>query len=245
MTQNTDLARLQSVKETIARCAEHHGRPPGEIRLVAVSKTVPADRIKALADAGHKDFGENYAQELADKARQLQCADITWHYIGALQSNKARLVATTAHWVHSLDRVSIAEKLHRHRPRELPPLNVLVQINIDHETHKAGIPVADLLPLARAVADLPQLRLRGVMTLPPRGLNAAQQHQRFTAVQACLLHLREHGFDVDTVSMGMSNDFETAIAAGSTMVRIGTAVFGPRPPGLFSAGLQPPGTTLD
>ncbi|BDB25389.1 YggS family pyridoxal phosphate-dependent enzyme [Cupriavidus sp. P-10] len=223
-------ANLQAVNQRIAAAAQQAGRQPGDIALLAVSKTVSADRVRAAAEAGQLAFGENYVQEGVEKIAVL--ADVRdrlqWHFIGPLQSNKTRLVAEHFDWVHAIDRLKIAERLSAQRPAGMAPLQVCLQVNISGEASKSGVAPAEVPALAQAVAALPGLRLRGLMAIPEPEDDPAAQRRPFAAMRALLGTLRENGLDLDTLSMGMSGDMEAAIAEGATMVRIGTAIFGAR-----------------
>ncbi|MDX1391938.1 MAG: YggS family pyridoxal phosphate-dependent enzyme [Rheinheimera sp.] len=195
------------------------------VQLVAVSKTKPVDAIITAYQAGQRQFGENYPQELAEKAAQLSaCNDICWHFIGPLQSNKTRLVAEHAHWVHSIDRLKIAQRLSAQRPANLPALNVLLQINISDEASKAGIAPSELMPLAQAVAQLPALQLKGLMAIPAPGDSA----RAFAAMQRLSQQLQQQYPQAMELSMGMSDDWPLALTYGATMIRLGTAIFGAR-----------------
>lgn len=196
--------------------------------IVAVSKGQPAAAIAAAYAAGHRRFGENYLQEALDKIEALSDLDIEWHFIGRIQSNKTRPIAEHFAWVHTLDRSRIAQRLDAQRPEALERLNVLIQVNLEGETQKGGVSPSEIVPLAQAVASLPRLRLRGLMTIPPAEMSEAGLREHFLAVAALGDRLRQEGCDVDTLSMGMSGDFETAVQCGSSCVRIGTAIFGPR-----------------
>lgn len=198
--------------------------------LLAVSKTFPAVTIREAVAAGQHRFGENYVQEALDKMAEL--ADlrdqIEWHMIGPIQSNKTRAVAEHFDWVHTVDRLKIAQRLNEQRPAHLPPLQVCVQVNTSGEESKSGVAPDEALALAREVAELPRLRLRGVMALPAPSADPAEQSRQLAAVQVVYENLRSQGLPLDTLSMGMSSDLETAVAEGSTMVRVGTALFGQR-----------------
>jgi pyridoxal phosphate enzyme (YggS family) len=212
-----NLTRLQA---RIATAAKESGRAAEAVQLIAVSKTKPLSLVQAAVAAGHACFGENYAQELADKAEQ-QAAE--WHFIGPLQSNKVKLVANAASWVHSIDRLKTAQRLSSMRDPALSPLNVCLQVNISAEPQKAGVQVEEVEALLAQVSALPRLRLRGLMCIPaPDDTNA------FARMAALAADLRAKGFELDVLSMGMSRDFESAILAGATHVRIGTAIFGSR-----------------
>lgn len=197
--------------------------------LLAVSKTQPAAAVLALAAQGQRDFGENYVQEALDKMRQTAGASLTWHLIGPLQSNKCREVAQHFDWLQSLDRAKLIEPLARHRPAERAPLNVLVQVNIDGEAAKSGAEPAEVPALARAIAAQPRLRLRGLMSIGAPFPEMARRRESFARMRALFEALRRDHPDIDTLSMGMSEDFELAIAEGATMVRVGSALFGARP----------------
>ena len=225
----TTIARnLQDVRARIATACQLAGRNVEEVTLLAVSKTFGAEAVRTAAAAGQRAFGENYVQEGIDKIAQLRDLALEWHCIGPLQSNKTRPVAEHFDWVHTVDRLKIAERLSAQRPEGLGPLNVCIQVNIDGGPTKSGVAPADALALARAVAALPGLKLRGIMTIPepaPDFEAACAVHERATAL---FDQLNAEGLELDTLSMGMSADLEAAVAAGSTMVRIGTAIFGVR-----------------
>lgn len=212
--------RLQAVRERIASAARAAGRAPESIALLAVSKRQPLEAIRAARAAGQRAFGENYLQEALDKLESLADLDCEWHFIGRLQSNKTRPVAENFDWVHTVDRAKLARRLNEQRPAGLTPLNVCLQVNIDDDPAKGGCAPADTAELAAQVRELPQLKLRGLMCVPHADRDPAAA---FTALAALGREL-----DVDTLSMGMSGDLEAAVAAGSTMLRIGTAIFGPR-----------------
>lgn len=219
--------RYQTLLARIARCAaDHHRIPP---LLLAVSKTRSADEIREVWQAGCRDFGENYLQEALGKQDALQDLAITWHFIGPLQSNKTRPVATHFDWVHSVDRLKLAQRLNEQRPADLPPLNVCIQVNIDDEASKSGVAPDEVEPLANAIREMPRLRLRGLMCIPHPWEAIEQQRRPLAALRQLQEHLLANGHAVDTLSMGMSDDLEAAIIEGSTIVRIGTAVFGERP----------------
>jgi len=221
------MERLIKVLQRIRNAEKHAGRPEGSVTLLAVSKTQPADAIRALAQAGQRHFGENYLQEAL--AKQEELADLNglvWHFIGPIQSNKTRVIASGFDWVHSVDRLKIAERLSEQRPAEWPPLNICLQVNISRETSKSGVDPDDLPELARAVAGLPRLRLRGLMAIPAPAHDLESQRQPLRALREALERLQAPG--LDTLSMGMSEDLEAAILEGSTCVRVGTALFGPR-----------------
>lgn len=219
---------LSSVRGRIERAARLAGRDPEGVTLVAVSKTFPAEAVAAAAAAGQADFGESYLQEALPKMASLAGRGLTWHFIGPLQSNKTRDVAAHFDWVHAVDRAKIAERLSAQRPSGLPPLQVCVQVNISREATKSGCLPEETLVLCRAVAELPRLTLRGLMAIPAPADDPALAATPFRALRILFESIRTAGLPVDTLSAGMSDDLEAAIAEGSTMVRIGTAIFGER-----------------
>jgi hypothetical protein len=225
---NTIENRLQAVKSRIAAAARRAGRDPRDIVLVAVAKTFPAEIVRSAYAAGQRDFGESYLQEAAAKMARLAGLDLTWHFVGPIQSNKTRPIAASFAWVHSVDRLKVAERLAAQRPEHLPPLAVCIQVNVSGEASKSGVAPDELPALARAVAGLPRLRLRGLMTIPEPTPDPALQRRRFETLRALQERLGCEGLPLDTLSMGMSDDLEAAIEAGATMVRVGTAIFGPR-----------------
>lgn len=227
MSVNTELERrLAAVRKRIEQACAAAGRSPARVALLAVSKTRSPAEIRAMHALGIAAFGENYAAEAVDKQAELAALGLTWHFIGPLQSNKTRLVATHFDWVQSVDRDKLVRRLDAQRPPERPPLNVLIQVNIDREPQKAGCDPEAVEALAESILARPRLALRGLMVIPAAGRDPAAA---FARAQALYRHLAERVPSVDTLSMGMSDDLEVAIACGSTMVRIGTALFGPRP----------------
>jgi len=228
--------RLQAVKSRIARACAAAGRDPRDIVLVAVSKTFPADAVRAAHAAGQRDFGENHAQDAVAKIAALGDLDLVWHFIGPVQSNKTRSIAAHVAWVHSIDRLKIAERLAAQRPEALPPLQVCIQVNVSGEATKSGVAPAEAPALARAVAALPRLHLRGLMAIPEPTDDPTLQRRRFESLRDLRDRLAADGLALDTLSMGMSDDLEAAIAAGTTMVRVGTAIFGARPPAAATDG---------
>ena len=222
-------ANLQSVRERIARACADAQRDVNEVTLLAVSKTFGPDAVREAWDAGQRAFGENYIQEGVEKIELLRGRGIEWHCIGPIQSNKTRLVAAHFDWAHTVDRLKIAQRLSEQRPEELPPLNVCVQVNIDGGANKSGVQPDQVLELARDIAKLPRLKLRGLMTIPEPAETFAEQKAVHMKARALFDELRASGLQIDTLSMGMTGDLEAAIAAGSTMVRVGTAIFGGRP----------------
>jgi pyridoxal phosphate enzyme (YggS family) len=203
---------------------------------VAVSKTFPPAAVRAAHAAGQRDFGENHAQEAAAKVDALADLALVWHFIGPLQSNKTRQVAERFDWVHSIDRLKIAERLSAQRPDALRPLQVCIQVNVSGEATKSGVAPEDAPALARSVAALPRLRLRGLMAIPEPTDDPVLQRQRFESLRTLQERLVAAGLPLDTLSMGMSDDLEAAVAAGATMVRVGTAIFGARPRAAAAAG---------
>lgn len=224
MTEITD--HLANIVERIACTTVHAKRPAESVTIVAVSKAQPVDAIARAYQAGLRHFGESYVQEALPKMAALTELAITWHFIGTLQTNKTRAVAERFDWVHTIDRLKIAERLNEQRPRFAPLLNVLIQVNQGGETQKGGVAADEVLPLARAILELPRLRVRGLMTIPPQSGERANEF--FLELGAIRDRLAKAGLELDTLSMGMSADFEAAIAAGATFVRIGTALFGAR-----------------
>lgn len=225
----SDLAlALQHVQQQISEACAKVGRKPDSVRLLAVSKTFPAAAIREAHAAGQTCFGENYVQELLEKCGQLQDLPLEWHFIGPLQSNKTRAVAEHAHWVHSVDRLKIAERLSAQRPAALPALNLCIQVNVSGEASKSGCQPEEVLPLAQAISRLPGVRLRGLMCIPEPSEDAAILAARFGLLQQLQQQLHDQDIVTDTLSMGMSADLAAAIAAGSTMVRVGSAIFGKR-----------------
>jgi pyridoxal phosphate enzyme (YggS family) len=219
---------LRKIRDLLDEAAVSAGREPGSVRLLAVSKKQPIDAVLEAASAGQRDFGENQVQEGVDKIAKSAAAALTWHFIGQLQSNKTRPVAEHFDWVHSLDRLKIARRLDEQRPAGRSRLDVCLQVNVDDEASKGGVEPDALTDLASAVAELPRLRLRGLMCLPRVRHDFEAQREPFRRLRELAGGLRERGFELDTLSMGMSNDYRAAVFEGATIVRIGTAVFGPR-----------------
>ncbi|MFJ4113584.1 YggS family pyridoxal phosphate-dependent enzyme [Pseudomonas sp. NPDC089758] len=222
---STIADNLRALAARIDSAAQAAGRDPASLTLLAVSKTKPASAIRELHAAGVCDFGENYLQEALAKQQDLQDLPLIWHFIGPIQSNKTKAIAEHFDWVHSVDRLKIAQRLSEQRPPSLPPLNICLQVNVSGEASKSGCAPEDLPGLANAVATLPNLRLRGLMAIPEPSEDRAEQEAAF----ASLRQLQEGlNLGLDTLSMGMSHDLEAAIAQGATWVRIGTALFGAR-----------------
>jgi len=223
---------LYSVSTRLQQACERAGRAAFDVRLLAVSKTFDADAVRQAWQAGQRAFGENYVQEGVAKIEALRaagdCPGLEWHCIGPLQSNKTRAVAEHFDWVHSVDRLKIAERLAAQRPARLPPLQVCLQVNVDGGVNKSGVAPDELPALAQAVAALPGLRLRGLMCIPEPAPDFEGQRAVFLQARALFDGLRERGMDLDTLSMGMSDDLEAAVSAGSTLVRVGRAIFGHR-----------------
>ncbi len=219
---------IAEVRERVRAAAEKVGRDPATVQVLAVSKTHPAEAVRAAFAAGQRHFGENYLQEAEDKVAATADLDIQWHFIGPIQSNKTRAIAAHFDWVHSLDRLKVARRLAEQRPATLPPLKVCLQVNISGEASKSGVEPDALPALAGAVAELPRLELRGLMAIPAPFADEAQKREPFARLAALLADLQEKLPGLDTLSMGMSADLEAAIAEGATLVRIGTAIFGPR-----------------
>ena len=227
-SQNLIPGRLATVHERIRAAALAAGRPASDILLLAVSKTRPAGDIRTAASAGQRAFAESYAREAVDKMAELADLDLEWHFVGPIQSNKTRPVAEHFDWIHSVDRLKTARRLNDQRPAELPPLQICLQVNISDEPAKAGATAAELPGLAAAVNELPRLRLRGLMAIPCRTDDPGAQRAAFAALRALQEQLVGKGLELDTLSMGMTGDLESAILEGATMVRVGTGIFGGR-----------------
>ena len=222
-------AALEAVRERIAQAAAAAGRSAQSVTLLAVGKSQPPEMLDAAANCGVSDFGESYLQEGLGKIAALHDRALTWHFIGRIQANKTRPIAAEFAWVHAVDRVKVAERLSAQRPYHAPPLNVCLQVNVAGETTKGGVRPAELPALAAAVAALPRLTLRGLMCIPPEESDPARQRAWFARLRTLLEELNATGAGLDTLSMGMSADFESAILEGATLVRVGTALFGERP----------------
>ena len=220
--------RLQQVRLEIAEAEQQFGREPGSVKLLAVSKTRAAGDVLALAQLGVSDFGENYVQEAGAKIEQLSGHSLTWHFIGPIQSNKTRQIAEHFDWVHSVDRIKVAQRLNAARPAHLPPLNICIQVNVDAESTKSGIDPDEVEQLAGQILPLSRLNLRGLMALPAPTEDFTAQRRAFMKLRRLQEHLNETGYRLDTLSMGTTNDMRAAIAEGATVIRIGTALFGPR-----------------
>lgn len=222
------LSNLQATRAAVAQAAQAARRDPDAVRLLAVSKTFPAEAVREAYRAGQHAFGENYVQEAVDKIQALHDLPLEWHFIGPIQSNKTRDIAQHFAWVHGVDRLKIAERLSAQRPAHLPPLNICLQVNVSGEDSKSGVAPGEVEALAVQVAQLTNLRLRGLMAIPAPADDPAVQRLPFARMRALLQQLNSCGLQLDTLSMGMSHDYPAAIAEGATIVRIGTAIFGAR-----------------
>ena len=221
--------KLAAVRARLQAAAQHAGRGWHDVQLLAVSKRQPGEKIRALYAAGQRAFGENYVQEAEGKIAELSdLSDIEWHLIGPLQSNKTRGVAETVHWVHAVDRLKIAERLSAQRPDSMPPLNVCIQVNISGEASKSGCAPGDAVALIQALSALPRLSVRGVMGMPEPDIGETATREQFSMLARLFAEAQAVVPTLDTLSMGMSDDLEIAVACGSTMVRVGTALFGAR-----------------
>ncbi len=224
----TITSNLQAVRTAIGVAATQSGRRLDEIELLAVSKTFPENALREAYHAGQHSFAENYVQEALDKMAALQDLAMTWHFIGPIQSNKTRAIAENFAWVHSVDRLKIAERLSEQRPANMPPLQICLQVNIGNEASKSGAAPSEVEALAEEVIKLPHLKLRGLMAIPAPNDEVTIQRNGFAQLRQLRDQLKQQGLQLDTLSMGMSHDFAAAIAEGATMVRIGTAIFGDR-----------------
>lgn len=225
---STIESNLQVVRERIAAAARAAGREPGDVALLAVSKTFAAGEVRAAYTAGQHEFGENYVNEAMEKIAALSALPLTWHFIGPIQSNKTRAIAEHFNWVHSVAREKIALRLAEARPQELGALDICLQVNLSGEKSKSGVAPEHLRPLAEAVRSLPRLRLRGLMAIPEPSDDFESQRLRLRGLRLLLEQLNSAGFGLDTLSMGMSQDLEAAVMEGATIVRVGTAIFGER-----------------
>ena len=223
--------RLQAVRERIAATTAAAGRPLGSVHLLAVSKTRTPAEVAALHAVGQRAFGENYVQEAEAKIGALAGLDLEWHYIGRVQANKTRVLAERFAWVHGIADLRHARRLSDQRPAHLPPLDLCIQVNVSGEVSKGGVPPDALEGLARAVSALPRVRLRGLMAIPAPSRSVEEQRRPYRTLRQIRDRLTAEGLELDTLSMGMSDDLEAAILEGATLVRIGTALFGPRPDG--------------
>ena len=223
-------ANFTAVRARIREAEERFGRPPGSVKLLAVSKTKPVPMVEAAYAADQRAFGENYLQHAIPKIEALRrLDDLEWHFIGPLQSNKSRPVAEHFHWLHTVERLKIAQRLSAQRPEGMAPLNLCIQVNVSGEQSKSGCTLEALPELALAVAGLPNVKLRGLMCIPARAGSFEEQRAPFRALREAMERLNGEGMNLDTLSMGMSGDLEAAVAEGATLVRVGTALFGARP----------------
>jgi hypothetical protein len=220
--------QFQTISTNILSATSKAERPKAAVQLLAVSKTWPAEKLREVANLGQRLFGENYLQEALEKIAALEDLDLEWHFIGPIQSNKTRDIAAAFNWVQTIDRLKIAKRLSSQRPENLKPLNVCIQVNIDNEASKSGVTADQLLPLAHDISKLERLKLRGLMIIPARQQDEAAQRETFRRAYHLYQQLQSEFADIDTLSMGMTADMEAAIKEGSTMVRIGTALFGQR-----------------
>jgi pyridoxal phosphate enzyme (YggS family) len=220
---------IENLRLRLQKACEKAGREPSEVRLLAVGKKHPASSIKSLYEQGQRAFGENQLQEALEKQQKLADLDIEWHYIGHIQSNKTAAIAANFQWVQSVDRDKILDRLSQQRPADLEPLNICLQVNIDREAQKSGLLPEQIGEFAQQTQNLPGIRLRGLMAIPRAGVHPDETKDSFRRVKSLYDELCEQGFNLDTLSMGMSGDLEIAVAQGSTMVRIGTDLFGQRP----------------
>jgi pyridoxal phosphate enzyme (YggS family) len=226
---NAVVNQLAEVRNKIVEAALSAGREPSSIKLLAVSKTRAAAEMQTAYQEGQKDFGENYLQEALDKQKLLRDCEITWHFIGPIQSNKTRAIAENFDWVHSVDRLKIAKRLSEQRPEEKGILNICLQVNISNEESKSGVSLAEISELVKAISELPNLRLRGLMAIPAKtDSNSSEQHRPFARLKEALEKIKAQGYSLDTLSMGMTEDLEVAISEGATWVRVGRAIFGER-----------------
>jgi len=238
MVPQNSLQQVRLVRNRIETAVRDAGRSVDSVTLLAVSKGQPANSIRAVAEAGVTNIGESYLQEALGKIEELKDLPLTWHFIGRLQANKTRVIAGHFDWVHGIERLKIAERLSEQRPFHAPPLNVCLQVNIGGEASKGGVEVAELPALAAAVGALPRLKLRGLMCIPPDEDDCVRQRMWFAGMRRAFEGLNAAGAGLDTLSMGMSGDFEAAILEGATIVRIGTALFGERPRATNTAAPQ-------
>lgn len=227
-SQNTIAENIKFIRNRIADIEKKYSRQPGSVQLLAVSKTRPIEDIHAAFAENQLHFGENYLQDALSKIEDNQNQSIEWHFIGPIQSNKTRQIAQNFSWVHTIDRLKIAQRLSEQRDPEQKPLNVCIQVNTSGENSKSGISIEETLTLAKQISELPNIQLRGLMTIPASIDDFEQQRLPFRLLRELKDELQSHSIELDTLSMGMSNDMEAAIAEGSTIVRIGTAIFGQR-----------------
>lgn len=220
--------RASNIRARIDKACQLAGRASDEVTLIAVSKTQPVEALKQARDAGLIHLGENYVQEAVEKFDQLKDLDLCWHFIGPLQSNKTRLIAERFDWLHTLDRAKIAKRINDQRPENLPPMRVLIQVNISQDPNKSGVSLEEIAELAEYLQTLPHLELRGLMAIPAADLPEETLRQQFQQLKNSQTALHQQYPECDTLSIGMSDDFEIAIDCGATMIRVGSAIFGPR-----------------
>lgn len=222
------IERYEQIKQRIIDAEKRFGREPGSVQLLAVSKTKPVTEIESLYSVGQHAFGENYLQEACEKIEEMAGKGVEWHFIGPLQSNKTKQIAANFSWVHSVDRLKLAQRLSEQRPIELPALNICIQVNLSEEESKSGTTLQALPELAKAIDLLPNVQLRGLMAIPQVSQDMSEQRACFKMLREAKQSLCKMGMELDTLSMGMSGDLEAAIAEGSTIIRVGTALFGAR-----------------
>jgi len=222
------LSNLQATREAVAKATIEAHRAVGDLHLLAVSKTFPAEAVREAYQGGQRAFGENYLQEALDKMALLNDLSLEWHFIGPIQSNKTRPIAENFAWVHGVDRLKVAQRLSEQRPTDLPPLNICLQVNVSGEESKSGVAMNEAAQLAQEISRLPRLKLRGLMSIPAPASGETEQRVAFAKMRVLLQELNQQGLSLDTLSMGMSHDFPAAIKEGATIVRIGTAIFGTR-----------------
>jgi len=227
-SQNTIAQNIKSIKSLIHDAEKKYGRTSGSVQLLAVSKTRPKEDIYAAFGENQQHFGENYLQDALSKIEEVKEASIEWHFIGPIQSNKTRQIAENFQWVHTIDRLKIAQRLSEQRDSTQNPLNVCIQVNVSGEASKSGVAPEETLSLAKQISELPNIQLRGLMTIPASNDDFEEQRKPFQLLRKLKDEIQSQGIKLDTLSMGMSNDMEAAIAEGSTIVRIGTAIFGAR-----------------
>jgi len=222
------LSNLQATREAVAKATIEAHRAVGDVHLLAVSKTFPAEAVREAFQGGQRAFGENYLQEALDKMVLLNDLPLEWHFIGPIQSNKTRPIAEHFAWVHGVDRLKVAQRLSEQRPANMPPLNICLQVNVSGEESKSGVAMSEAAQLAQEISRLPRLKLRGLMSIPAPASGETEQRVAFAKMRVLLQELNQQGSSLDTLSMGMSHDFPAAIKEGATIVRIGTAIFGTR-----------------
>lgn len=227
-SQNTITKNIITIRSQIAEAEQKYGREPGSVQLLAVSKTRPIEDIEVAFSENQRHFGENYLQDALPKIEAMTDPSVVWHFIGPIQSNKTRQIAENFDWVHGIERLKIAQRLNEQRDESISPLNICIQVNTSSEESKSGVAPGQALELAKEISQLPNIKLRGLMTIPAATTNFEQQRQPFRLLRELKDEITAQGIELDTLSMGMTNDMEAAIAEGSTIVRIGTAIFGKR-----------------